>query len=63
MLLQSIVNGVGKRKIMLEKLLLAVTITFSLNLFLQVRKPDQINTIPSDQLSKTPVQILVTMSK
>ncbi len=28
---------------MLEKLLLAVTITFSLNLFLQVRTPNQTN--------------------
>lgn len=35
---QSIINnGVGERKIMFEKLLLAVTITFSLNFFLQVR--------------------------
>lgn len=34
---QSIINGVGERKIMFEKLFLAVIITFSLNFFFQVR--------------------------
>ncbi|WP_273039684.1 hypothetical protein [Iningainema tapete] len=41
---------------MLEKILLAVTITFSLNLFLQVRPSDQPQT-------KTNTQIVVTMQK
>jgi hypothetical protein len=35
------INSVGEIKVMFEKLLLAVTITFSLNLFLQVRLPNQ----------------------
>ena len=50
---------------MLEKLLLAVTITFSLNLFLQVRVPNQTNTGASQvQPTETLPQILVTaMSK
>ncbi|WP_313959085.1 hypothetical protein [Umezakia ovalisporum] len=37
MMPQFIINRVGERKIMFEKLFLAVTITFSLNFFLQVR--------------------------
>nr|MDZ8167065.1 hypothetical protein [Nostoc sp. CmiSLP01] len=41
---QSIINGVGGRKTMFEKLLLAVTITFSLNFFFQVHLPEQDNT-------------------
>jgi hypothetical protein len=41
---QSIINGVGGKKTMFEKLLLAVTITLSLNLFLQIRGPNQTNT-------------------
>ena len=46
---------------MLEKLLLAVTITFSLNLFLQVRTPNQTNIDASyqQQTAKLP-QMLVT---
>jgi len=40
---QSIINGVGGRKTMFEKLLLAVTITFSLNFFFQVRVPEHTN--------------------
>jgi hypothetical protein len=53
--------GVSGRKIMLEKLLLAVTITFSLNLFVQVRGPNQPN-IGSQyqQQAETLSQILVT---
>ncbi len=46
---------------MLEKLLLAVTITFSLNLFLQVRVPNQTNTGEREvQPTETLPQILVT---
>ncbi len=46
---------------MWEKLLLAVTITFSLNLFLQVRVPNQTNTGASYQ-ERTEIlpQIMVT---
>jgi len=52
---------VGERKIMLEKLLLAVTITFSLNLFLQVRTPNQTNIGASyQQQTATLPQMLVT---
>jgi hypothetical protein len=40
---QSIINGVGGRKTMFEKLLLAATITFSLNFFCQVHLPEQNN--------------------
>ncbi|MBD2344966.1 hypothetical protein H6G18_12535 [Anabaena subtropica FACHB-260] len=46
---QSIINGVGGRKTMLEKLWLAVTITFALNLFFQVHVPDQRNSGASYQ--------------
>lgn len=61
---QSNTNGVGRRKIMFEKLLLAVSITFSLSLFLQVRVPHQHNNEPSYLLeTKTTEQILVTMKK
>lgn len=49
---------------MFEKLLLAVTITFSLNFFLQVRVPDQSNADTSYQLNtQTPLTILATMRK
>ncbi|AFY45357.1 hypothetical protein [Nostoc sp. PCC 7107] len=41
---ESIINGVGGRKFMFEKLLLAITITFSINFFLQVRIPNPANT-------------------
>ncbi|KZL51726.1 hypothetical protein A2T98_00795 [Nodularia spumigena CENA596] len=34
--IQFIINGVGERKIVFEKLFLAVIITFSLNFFFQV---------------------------
>jgi hypothetical protein len=58
---QSIINGVGGRKIMFEKLLLAVTITFSLNFFFQVRVPDQSKADTNyQQRTKTPATILVT---
>ncbi|MDF5711407.1 MAG: hypothetical protein PUP90_27970 [Nostoc sp. S4] len=40
---QSIINGASGRKAMFEKLLLAVTITFSLNFFFQVHLPEQNN--------------------
>ena len=57
----TIITGVGGKKTMLEKLLLAVTITFSLNLFLQVRVPNQTNTGKSEvQPTETLPQILVT---
>jgi len=57
----TIIIGVGGRKNMWEKLLLAVTITFSLNLFLQVRVPNQTNTGASYQ-ERTEIlpQIMVT---
>ncbi len=49
---------------MFEKLLLAVTITFSLNFFLQVRVPEQSNTDASYHVhTQTPLTILVTMLK
>ena len=58
------INGVGERKIMFEKLLLAVTITFSLNFFLQVRVPDQTNADTSyQQHNQTTLTILATMLK
>ena len=58
---RTIITGVGGRKTMLEKLLLAVTITFSLNLFLQVRVPNQTNTGEREvQPTETLPQILVT---
>lgn len=37
------INGVGGRKTVFEKLLIAVTITFSLHFFFQVRVPQQNN--------------------
>jgi hypothetical protein len=61
---QSIINGVGGRQIMFEKLLLAVTITFSLNFFLQVRAPEQTSTDASyHQQTDTPLTILVSIPK
>jgi hypothetical protein len=39
---------------MLEKLLLAITVTFSLNFFLQVRVPEQSNTGANYQHHKEP---------
>lgn len=58
---QSIINGVSGRKTMFEKLLLAVTITFSLNFFFQVRVPDQTKTGASyDHDTKTSATILVS---
>ncbi len=58
---QSIINGVGGRKTMFEKLLLAITITFSLNFFLQVRVPDQQKTGTNYQPHlETSATILVT---
>jgi hypothetical protein len=55
---------VGERKIMFEKLLLAVTITFSLNFFLQVRVPDQSNADTSYHVhTQTPLTILAMKLK
>ena len=49
---------------MFEKLLLAVSITFSLSLFLQVRVPHQHHNEPSYLLqAKITKQILVTLKK
>ena len=49
---------------MFEKLLLAVTITFSLNFFLQVRLLDQTNADTSyQQHNQTTLTILATMLK
>ncbi|MCC5614416.1 hypothetical protein LC605_04850 [Nostoc sp. CHAB 5836] len=49
---------------MFEKLLLAVTITFSLNFFFQLRLPQQHNSGATyDQHSKQSATILVTKSK
>lgn len=57
-------NGVAGRKTMFEKLLLAVSITFSLSLFLQVRAPHQHNDDTSYQPeTKVTTQILVTLKK
>jgi hypothetical protein len=61
---QSIISGVGGRKTMFEKLLLAVTITFSLNFFVQVRVPNQTDTGTSYQRNpNTLTTILVEMPK
>ncbi|MFN6570402.1 hypothetical protein [Dendronalium sp. ChiSLP03b] len=58
---QSIINGVGGIKTMFEKLLLAVTITFSLNFFFQVRVPDRTKTgAIYQQHTETSTTILVT---
>jgi hypothetical protein len=58
---ESIINGVGGRKTMFEKLLLAVTITFSLNCFFQVRLPEQKQTgINYQQQKQISATILVT---
>jgi hypothetical protein len=55
---------VGERKIMFEKLLLAVTITFSLNFFLQVRVPAQVNADTNYELhTQTPLTILAMKLK
>jgi len=58
------INGVGARKTMFEKLLLAVTITFSLSFFFQVRVPEQNNSgaIYGSQVEQS-ATILVTKSK
>ncbi|OUL19365.1 hypothetical protein BV378_33470 [Nostoc sp. RF31YmG] len=59
---QSIINGVGGSETMFEKLLLAVTITFSLNFFLQVRVPNQDQTGANyQQHTETSATILVTI--
>ncbi len=48
--------------IMLEKLLLAITITFSLNLFLQVRPPEESNSGANlQQLKESAPVILVRL--
>ncbi|MDF5733584.1 MAG: hypothetical protein PUP92_37810 [Rhizonema sp. PD38] len=49
---------------MIEKLLLAVSITFSLSLFLQVRGPDQHHDDTSyQQATKVTTENLVTLKK
>jgi hypothetical protein len=45
--------------IMLEKLLLAITITFSLNLFLQVRLPEESNSGANVQQLKEPAPTIL----
>ena len=60
---QSIINGVGERKTMFEKLLLAITVTFSLNFFFQVRSPNQTNTDGSYQKYTETLTIVVTKPK
>jgi hypothetical protein len=57
---QSIINGVSESKTMFEKLLLAVTITFSIHLFFQVRPPDSANTGAVYQEHQETTTILVT---
>ncbi len=53
----------GGRKNMFEKLLLAVTITFSLNLCLHIREPDKTNTGAIQRLTEASPTILVTIFK
>jgi hypothetical protein len=48
---------------MFEKLLLAVTITFSLNFFFQLRVPEQHNGATYGSQPEQPATILVTKSK
>lgn len=48
---------------MLEKLLLAVIITFCLNLFLGVRLPNATTTASSSQLAETPIQSVKLLLK
>ncbi|WP_198014971.1 hypothetical protein [Mastigocladopsis repens] len=50
---------------MMEKLLLAVTITFSLNLFLQVHVPEQTNTDGNNYQQEAEISpnLLVTVPK
>lgn len=48
---------------MLEKLLLAVTITFSLNLFLGVRLPSTTKSTSSSQLAETPTVLVRQLLK
>jgi hypothetical protein len=49
---------------MFEKLLLAATITFSLNLCLHIREPDRVNTDTSfEQRTEVAPTILVTIPK
>jgi len=57
--------GVGEKKTMLEKLLLAVTITFSLNLFLQVQVSEQTNTNNKiyPQEAETAPNLVVTLPR
>jgi hypothetical protein len=57
---KSIINGVGGRKSMFEKLLLAITITFSINFFFQVRLPDPANKDAIYQEHPEKITILVT---
>lgn len=48
---------------MLEKLLLAMTITFSLNLFLGVRLPSKTQTVSSSNLVETPTTLVRLLKK
>jgi hypothetical protein len=60
----SIILGVGGRKAMLEKLFLAVTITFSLNLFLQVHIPDRSSSQSNyQQQTETTPNLIVRLPK
>ncbi|MBG1263144.1 hypothetical protein F8S20_30685 [Nostoc sp. BAE] len=57
------ISGVGGRKTMFEKLLLAVTITFSLNFLFQVRVPEQHNSATYGSQPEQSAAILVTKLK
>ncbi|WP_189525119.1 hypothetical protein [Nostoc sp. 'Peltigera membranacea cyanobiont' 232] len=59
------ISGVGGRKTMFEKLFLAVTITFSLNLFFQVRVPEQhnIGAIYRSQLEQSATIVVIKSKK
>lgn len=60
----SIINFVGERKIMFEKLFLAVIITFSLNFFFQVRTLNTTHAgIHDPQHTETSTTIMVKNQK
>ena len=56
-------RGSGERKTMLEKLLLAMMITFSLNLFLGVRLPSKTQTVSSSNLLEMPTTLVRLLKK
>jgi hypothetical protein len=60
---RSIISGVGGRKTMLEKLFLAITITFSLNLFLQVHVPEQTNINNYQQEAESSPNLVVRLPR